>query len=36
MPMYLQKNDWENPAIISINKLLPRVTMYSFESEEKL
>ncbi len=30
-----QKNDWENPAVIGINKLAPRATMYSFVSEEK-
>jgi len=29
-----QKNDWENPAVISINKLPPRATMYSFINEE--
>ncbi len=29
-----QKNDWENPAVIAINKLPARATMYSFASEK--
>ena len=29
------QNDWENPAVIGINKLPARATMYSFESETK-
>ncbi len=28
-----EKNDWENPAVIGINKLQPRATMYSFANE---
>ncbi|MEM6698520.1 MAG: glycoside hydrolase family 2 TIM barrel-domain containing protein, partial [Bacteroidota bacterium] len=28
-------NDWENPAVIGINKLPARATMYSFASETK-
>jgi len=28
-----QKNDWENPSVIGINKLNPRATMYSFKNE---
>jgi len=30
-----QKNDWENPAVIGINKLKPRATMYSFSTEKE-
>ncbi len=30
-----QKNDWENPAVIAINKLPARATMYSFASEKE-
>ena len=28
-------NDWENPAVIAINKLPARATSYSFDTEEK-
>ncbi|WP_010520654.1 glycoside hydrolase family 2 TIM barrel-domain containing protein [Aquimarina agarivorans] len=28
-------NDWENPAVIGINKLPPRATMYSFKTEKE-
>lgn len=30
-----QINDWENPAVIAINKLPARATMYSFASEKE-
>ncbi len=36
LPVDAQRvNDWENPAVIGINKLPARATMYSFESETK-